>query len=150
MALKSIVFDTANALQLSPIQIDARQNHLKEQQLLLDKAEWQLIEIAPLFKFLSYNSTKKWTRKYSTLSGWLLCHMKGLLPALDQPSKEWLHNPNQLEETPLVKSLKPQFRLLIKNRVIRSITASQINNSISDSFMHQLLTRRAFQKRGGN
>lgn len=43
MAFKCIVLDTADVLHLSPIQIDARQNHLKEQQLPVDKAEWQLI-----------------------------------------------------------------------------------------------------------
>lgn len=39
MAFKCIVLDTAAVLHLSPIQIDARQNHLKEQQLPVDKAE---------------------------------------------------------------------------------------------------------------
>lgn len=39
MASKCIVLDTADVLHLSPIQIDARQNHLKEQQLPVDKAE---------------------------------------------------------------------------------------------------------------
>lgn len=35
MSVKCVVFDTENVVQLSPIQIDAKQNRLKELQLLL-------------------------------------------------------------------------------------------------------------------